>query len=72
MRPFDLERAQAIAAAKVAARFDVACGGIDLEATLAALRGRIDAARADGGSGERAVADGIERALAEAGIALEG
>jgi hypothetical protein len=66
----DPERARAIAAAKIAARYDVVCGGIDLEATLEALRARVEAARESDEPGERELADGIEGALAEAGIAL--
>ncbi|MEZ4501832.1 MAG: hypothetical protein R3C39_04350 [Dehalococcoidia bacterium] len=66
------ERAQAIAAAKIAARFDVACGGIDLDATLEALRARVEAARESAEPREHATADGIERALAEAGLRLQG
>ena len=67
----DPERARAIAAAKVAARYDVVCGGIDLEATLEALRARVEAARESDDAREHEVAEGIETALAEAGIALE-
>ena len=66
-RPLDPERAQAISAAKIAARLDVACGGIDLDATLEALRARVLDARASEDASEGALADRIERALAEAG-----
>lgn len=68
----DSDRAKAIAAAKIAARYDVVCGGIDLEVTLEALRARVDAARGSDSPGERELADGIERALTEAGIELPG
>ena len=64
------DRSRAIAAAKIAARYDVVCGGIDLEATLEALRARVVAARESAEPSEREVADGIEAGLAEAGIAL--
>lgn len=64
------ERARAVAAAKIAARYDVVCGGIDLEATLEALSARVEAARESDDAREREVADGIEAALAEAGISL--
>jgi hypothetical protein len=71
-RPPEQERVQAIAAAKVAAHYDVACGGTDRHATLEALHARILDARSTEASSERAIADGIERALAAAGIDLEG
>ena len=66
----DPERARAIAAAKIAARYEVVCGGIDLEATLEALRARVQDARASDEPSERETADGIETALSEAGIEL--
>ena len=70
-RQLDPERARAIAAAKIAARYDVVCGGIDLEVTLEALRARVEDARASDDAGEGEIADAIEAALEEAGIALD-
>ncbi len=67
----DPDRARAIAAAKIAARYDVVCGGIDLEATLEALQARVEAARASDDAREHEVADGIKRALVEVGIELD-
>jgi hypothetical protein len=58
------ERALMIALAKLAARYHVVCGGTDVDATLAALRARIDAARADG---DTALAEALERGIAAAG-----
>jgi len=50
--------------AKLAARYGVACGGTDVDATLEALRARIDAARAEGDVG---LAARLEVGIAEAG-----
>ena len=63
-RALDPERARAIALAKIAARYDVVCGGSDAVSTLAALRARIEAARADG---DAALAETLERAIEGAG-----
>ena len=59
-RALDPERARAIALAKIAARYDVVCGGIDAASTLEALHARIEAARADG---DEALAEALERAI---------
>ena len=59
-RALDPERARAIALAKIAASYNVVCGGIDAASTLEALRARIEAARADG-DGE--LAETLERAI---------
>ena len=64
------DRDRAIAAARIAARYDLVCGGIDLDVTLEALRGRVEAARESDEPDERELADDIEAALTEAGIAL--
>lgn len=62
-RARDQERARAIALAKIAARYRVACGGTDAASTLKALRARIEAARAEGDS---ALAEALAREI-EAG-----
>ncbi len=58
------ERARMIALAKLAARYDVVCGGTDVDTTLEALRARIDGARTDG---DVALAEALERGIEAAG-----
>ncbi len=52
-----------VALARLAARHGVVCGGTDVDATLEALRARIDAARAQGDVG---LAELLEAGVAEA------
>lgn len=53
-----------VALARLAAQHGVVCGGTDVDATLEALRGRIDAARAEGDDG---LAEVLEDGIREAG-----
>lgn len=58
------ERARMIALSKLAASHHVVCAGTDVDATLEALRARIESARVEG---DGALAEALERGISAAG-----
>lgn len=61
------ERARAVALSRLAARYGVACGGMDTDATLEALRSWLDAMRSNGGAETAARAEADLDAILERG-----
>ncbi|MFN8639550.1 MAG: hypothetical protein U0360_08860 [Dehalococcoidia bacterium] len=57
-----------MALSKLAARYGVVCGGLDADATLEALRGRVEEARADG---DTALAEALRREIEAGGYFRE-
>lgn len=57
------DRARSVALAKLAARYGVMCGGTDANATLEALRGRLETARIEG---DTTLAGALQSGIADA------